>query len=145
MDTHISLPIMLWSLVFTTIALAACSIGFAWLAWAAGRRWGGTGLVFAWLIGALVLASVMTWRVRQQQTAMGVSADMQAQLAVFPRLLPLLAIALGATALVVRKRLQSGQNTFSVGVAIGSAGAFLAGVIAFFVVYALLDLTSLLR
>ena len=132
------------SVFLALLAFAAAGVAFAWAAWYAGQRWGVRGLVVAWLVGAIAITALMALRIQQQQAALGFSPEQQRQFVPFPTFLPMWAVALGAVVLVLRARLRAGDVRFSVGTAIRSLGAFVAGVVGFFLVYAAIDVAGLL-
>ena len=109
-----------------------------------GRRWGSRGLAVVWIGGAFAITALMAVGIHRQQTALGFSAEQQRQFAVFPKFLPMWALALGAVALVLRARIRAGEARFTVTTAARSLGAFFAGVIGFFLVYAAMDIAGML-
>jgi hypothetical protein len=124
--------------------MAAAGVAFGWAAWLAGRRWGARAVALAWVLAVLAATGLMTAQIRQTQAALGLTAQ-AARTPVFATFLPMWAAALGAVALVVRRRLRTGGTRYTVGLAARSFGAWLLGALAFFVVYAALDIAALLR
>jgi hypothetical protein len=133
------------SILLVLLALAAAGILFAWAAWHMTRRWGPRGLAIAWITGTVAITAIMAARSHQQQAALGFSAEQQRAFAAFPRFLPMWAVAFGAVALVLRARLRAREAQFSAGTALRTLGAYIAGVIGFFLVYAAIDFASLFR
>jgi hypothetical protein len=132
------------NIAFVVLAFTAAGVVFAWAAWHAGRRWGSRGLAIAWILGAFAITGLMAARIHQQQAALGFTAEQQQRFSAFAEFLPMWVLAFGAVALVVRARLRAGEAKFTAGTAARSLGAFLAGVVAFFLVYAAMDIAALL-
>lgn len=85
----------------------------------------------------MTIATVV--RIRQQQLALGFSADEQHLLRAYVMFFPMWAIGLGAVALVIRARVRASDTQFSTATAARSSGALLAGFVGYFIVYAALD------
>lgn len=127
------------------LVMGAIGVFFGWMAWYVSKRWGDWGVGLAWAIGALLVTALMTFQIHRTQTALGFTPAQQQRFSVFPTFLPMWATALGAVALTVRQRIRAGAARFTVGIAGRCLSAWLLGVLAFFVVYAILDISPILR
>ena len=129
-------------LPLTLIGVAVALVLAAWLTWHAQRRWGTVGLLGAWGVGTVVLATLMALRVDHQQAALGFSPDQRAALAPFQRFLPMWALALGAQAWLLRRAAVNSAAGFSSRLAWRSIVAGLLGILGFFLAYLALDVAG---
>lgn len=133
------------SLLTGVAALLLAALLFAWTAWAIDRRFGARGLVLAWIVGAVFMSTLMAARVHVQQAALGFTEEQQRAFAPFPTFLLMCLAGLGAVTLVLYRRRRAGVEKFQAGTAVRSLGAFVLGVLGFFVIYAIVDVLGVVR
>jgi hypothetical protein len=118
---------------------------FGWVLWRVAQRTMGAPLIGVWLGAAVIVTALMTLQIRRTQTALGLSPAQQAWFPVFWWFLPMWVAAFGAIVLTVRRRVRAGSGRFSAGVAARSLGAFWLGIVAYFIVFAALDIAAIVR
>lgn len=134
---------IIFSLLLGVAALLVAALLFSWTAWSIDRRFGTRGLVLAWIVGAVFLSAVMAARVHVQQAALGFTEAQQQAFAPFPTFLLMCLAGLGAATHVLYRRRRAGVEEFWGGTAVRSLGAFLLGVLGFFVVHAIADVLGI--
>lgn len=129
----------------TLVIAGLVLLATGWLAWHAARRWGGRGLLLAWAGGTLAVTAVMAWRIAQQEAALGFPPDQASAGRPFGMFAPLWAVALGAQALVLRRarRHDAGATAPFAALAWRLVLAGFGGMLAYFILYALLDFAGL--
>jgi VIT1/CCC1 family predicted Fe2+/Mn2+ transporter len=127
------------------VAFGAVGVLFGWLAHTVALRYAAWALVPVWALATAAATTAMTARIHQQQTALGLTAAQQARFPVFWMSLPLWAVGLACGAFVVRRRSIASGGPFGRRDAIASFKAFLLGAVVYLVVFAFLDLTSIIH
>jgi hypothetical protein len=125
--------------------MAALGVLFGWAIWRAGTWRGARGIIIGWVLSVVGVTALMTFQIHRTQAALGFTPEQQQRFPVFWTFLPMWGVAFGAVALVIRRAILRGEVRFTAGLAARSFGAWLMGALAFFLVFAALDIVSLLR
>lgn len=131
--------------LLSALLFSVVGVLLGWALWRVAQRGSTAALVGAWLAAAVLTSALMTMQIRRTQNALGFTEAQQALFPVFWWFLPMWVAGLGAVALVVRRRVRKGEGQFSAGAAAGSLGAFWLGVLAYLLLFAVLDITSIIR
>ena len=129
-------------LPLTFLVFAVALLLAAWAAWHAQRRWGTAGLLGAWVVGTLILASLHAVRVEHQQAALGFSPAQREALTPFKLVVPMWALALGAQAWLLHRAAAGSTSAFTSRLAWHSILAGFLGILGFFLIYLAVDLTT---
>ena len=124
--------------------MGAIGVVFGWAIWHTGRSHGGRAMLVGWAAAAVIVTALMTFRVHLAQATLGFSPEQQARIPIFGMFLPLWATSLGGVTFVVWRAIRRGADRFTLSLAGRSFGAWLLGALAYLIVFATLDFTSLL-
>ena len=133
------------NIISSLFVLAAVGVLFGWAIWRAGTWRGAQGMILGWVLSVVGVTALMTFQIHRAQAALGFTPEQQQRFPAFRTFLPMWAVAFGAVALVIRRAIRRGEVRFTAGLAARSFGAWLLGALAFFLVFAALDVASLLR
>lgn len=143
-QTWSHMPLAL-SFLLVPVACAVVGVVFGWLAHSLALRYRTWVVILAWVLVTLAATAAMTARIHQQQTALGLTDEQQARFPVFGMFLPLWAAGLACVAFVARRQAVASRGSFGSRGALASLKAFLLGAVAYLVIFAILDVTSLIR
>jgi hypothetical protein len=101
-------------------------------------------LLGAWALATLGATAAMTARIHHKQSALGLTAQ-QVGFPVFWTFLPLWAVGLSCVAFTVHRRVIAGSASFGRAAALASFKAFLLGTFAYLIVFAILDIASVIH
>lgn len=135
---------ILGNIALVFLAVAAIGVVFGWAIWHAGRWRGHWAMLVGWAATAVITTALMTFRIHLAQAALGFTPEQEGLINIFGMFLPFWAAALGAVTLVVWRAIRGGADRFTLSLAARSFGAALLGALLFFVVFATLDIASLL-
>ena len=135
---------ILGNIALVFLAVAAIGVAYGWAIWHAGRWRGGWVMLVGWTAAAVIITALMTFRIHVAQAALGFTPEQQGRINIFGMFLPFWAAALGGVTLVVWRAIRRGADRFTLSLAARSFGAALLGALLFFVVFATLDIASLL-
>lgn len=123
---------------------ALAGAAFGWVAWQVGRRWGTSAITVLWATTAVALTVIMAAWAIDTMAARGWTSEQQQRIPLFRWFLAMWGIPLWLVARSALRGVRSGVGRYTLGLAARSAGAWLLGVVVFFVVFALADFADLL-
>lgn len=119
------------------LVMGAIGVVFGWAVWHAGRSRGGRAMLVGWIAAAAIVTAPMTFQIH-------LAPEQQASIPIFGMFLPFWAASTGGVTLVVWRAIRRGADRFTLSLAGRSFGAWLPGALAYLIVFATLDVTSLL-
>ena len=126
------------------LVMGAIGVLFGWVIFRVGRWRGGWAMTAGWAAAAVIFTALMTFRIHLAEAKLGFTPEQQARMPIFSMFLPMWAAALGGVTVVVWRSIARGVDRFTPALAARSFGAWLLGAFLFFMVFAVLDVTSML-
>lgn len=121
------------------LLFSAVAVLFGWGFRRVATRGNATVQTGAWLGGAAIVAGLMTMRVRQMQTVLGLSPEQQSSLPVFWWIFPMWVVALGAVVLLVRRDIRHRAPRSILRTTGRILGIFWLGTLVYLIAFAILD------
>jgi hypothetical protein len=131
------------NLVLSILAMTLIALAFAAAASRLAERGGSWTLGPVWLLGSVGVAGIAVSRVARLHTAAGQTDPYGVPFPLFWLFLGLWAMGFGAISLYVLRRRRRGLIGFGLGAAVRSVGVFFAGMLVFFLGYAVTDFVRL--
>lgn len=125
----------------SVLLFSAVAVLFGWSFRRVATRGSATAQAGAWLGGAAIIAGIMTMRVRQMQTVLGLSPEQQSSLPVFWWIFPMWVVALGAVVLLIRRDIRNLAPQSIVRTTGRILGIFWLGTLVYLIAFAILDVT----